>query len=119
MSDGLTLLAKLTNIKDGVTTLQNFTDTFTITNSPIVSAIQSIPTSWTAINLGSVTSLGYIIYKNLNDTNYLELSADSGGANPLVKAKALDFGMFRLTGSTLFARSNTTACLFSYTIISN
>jgi hypothetical protein len=119
MADELTLSVNFSCSMDGATISDRYSDTIDVAASPQVGGVQTIGTSWEAIIMGEVTSPGYFAYKNLDTTNYIEFSADSGGANPLIKAKATDFGCFRLTGTTLYARANTAACKLKYNLLSN
>lgn len=91
----------------------------TVSGNPVSEAVQSIGTSYEALAMGEVVAPGYVTLKNLDITNYVEFSADSGGANPLIKLKALEVACFRMDGTTIYARANTGACLVQYKIISN
>jgi hypothetical protein len=119
MADELTLSVNFSVTKDGATTSVRVSDTIDVSASPRASGVQSIGTAWEAINMGEVTSPGYFFYHNLDATNYIEFSADSGGANALGKAVTNDFGCFRVTSSAIYARANTAACKLFYILCSN
>lgn len=92
----------------------------TVTGSDLVYNTQSIATTVTAIELGSIVTdsgtPGYAIFKNLDDTNFVSLRNGSGGAN-LVKLLPGDIAMFRLATSTPYAIADTAACILLYCII--
>jgi hypothetical protein len=90
-----------------------------VSATPIAGGVVSIPTSWTAVDFSGVTSPGYISYQNLDGTNYVEMSVNSGGTNPMVKANPGDVGLFRLDGTVLYMRAHTAACDMDLQIFSN
>lgn len=75
------------------------------------SPILSIGTSEETISAGDVATLGYVAFKNLDATNYVDIGPDSGGSMVgMVRLEAGDVGIFRLKpGITLKAQANTAA----------
>lgn len=70
---------------------------------------QVIPTSWTAVTMGAVSIAGaYLYIKNIDSTNYVELSMASDGTAPFSKLKAGQEDKIQgpATG-TMYARANT------------
>ena len=94
------------------------TKSVTITGAAAVKNIQNIGTSWEALDLGEVTTPGITAGKNLDATNYVELSFD-GGTTAHLKAKAGEPFLFRPTGTTIHARANTAAVNLEYFIASD
>ena len=69
-----------------------------------------------AINLGDITTPGYILISNLDTTNYVTLRDGAGGAD-VVKLKAGEAALFRVGASALYALANTAACVVEYLLI--
>lgn len=73
----------------------------------------SVATAYAQISgLADMTNEGYCMARNLDDTNYLEIGVEVAATfYPLIKLKAGEIGVFRLTpGVGVFARANTAAC---------
>lgn len=81
----------------------------------------SIPTSVTAIPLGSVTQPHWALFMNMDPTNYIQLQVGAGGA-PWARmlggtAPYGDFALVPLEPSSLpYAIANTAACQMEYAI---
>jgi hypothetical protein len=54
-------------------------DIINVTTKKPVKNRQTITTSEVAINLGGVASLGWMMFKNLDETNYIEIKTGTGG----------------------------------------
>ncbi len=93
------------------------TKTITITGDTPVSVVQSIGTSDETLALGEIATLGWLIAKNLDATNYLQLGHTSGTYS--IKLKAGEFCSFRVgSGMTaIHALANTGACLLQYLLL--
>lgn len=73
-------------------------------------AVQDIGTSAEAVVTGDISTLGWAWFRNLDDTNYVEVGPDSGGSLVgFCKLKASEVaGPFRLKpGITIKAQANT------------
>jgi len=55
-----------------------------------------------------LTTFGFVLLKNLDDTNFIEIGKTTGVYT--IKLKAGELALFRVDGSTLFALANTAAC---------
>jgi len=51
----------------------------TVASTIIARHIQSILTSETVIDLGSVVTMGFVMFKNLDPTNYIEIKSGASG----------------------------------------
>lgn len=51
----------------------------TLTTAKPVFNVQTIATTETTINLGGVTTLGWVLFVNLDDTNYVEIKTAASG----------------------------------------
>lgn len=76
--------------------------------------VQSIGTSEEAIDLGEITTLGWVMLVNRDNTNYVEVRSGAGASNDIIKLPAKGgFAVFHF-GSDItapFAIANTAACL--------
>jgi len=86
----------------------------------LVRNVQSISTTTNgeALNLGSITTVGWAIFANLDDTNYVEVGVQVGGTfYPFLKLKSGEqAGPMRLGVSNPYARANTAAVKLFYII---
>jgi hypothetical protein len=80
---------------------------------------QNIGTSAEALALGGVTTPGFAVFQNLDDTNYVEIGVDSGGFVAVVKLKPGEQAILRLATTAPQARANTAAVDLFYIIYSD
>lgn len=52
----------------------------TLSTQRCVKLVQSVGTSEEAINLGDVTTLGYVMFRNLDPTNIIDIKTGTGGS---------------------------------------
>jgi len=70
-----------------------------------------------ALDMGSLTTAGYAVFQNLDDTNYVEVGVDGAGTfYPLIKLEAGEQACLRLTTSSPYAQANTAAVDLLYVI---
>ena len=70
-----------------------------------------------ALDMGELTTAGYAQFTNLDSTNYVEIGIDDTGTfEPLVKLKAGEAAILRLTTNAPYARANTAAVDLDYLI---
>jgi hypothetical protein len=89
-----------------------------ITTKLVVHHKQNIGTSEEALDLGGLATLGYALFKNLDDTNYCELRSGTGAGNDIIRLDPLGGAMFRF-GSDItapFAIAITAAVQIEYWI---
>lgn len=83
-------------------------------------AKQNIGTSEEAIGLGSLATLGWAMFKNLDYTNFLEIRMASGSGNDHIKVpprKSAGPFHFGSDVSAPYAIANTAACELDYLIV--
>ena len=69
----------------------------------------TIGTSEETVGLSEISTLGWCLIENLDDTNYVDFGFSTGVYG--IRVKPDEFAMFRLTpGVTLYALANTAAC---------
>jgi hypothetical protein len=119
MADELSLQIGFSEVKNGVTFTLSFNDTFDVAGDTPISAVQSIGTADETLSLGEISTLGYMIAKNTDATNFVEIGHTSG-TYP-IKLKAGEFCAFRVgSGMTaIHAKSDTAACLLQYLLLPN
>jgi hypothetical protein len=102
-----------TSTKDmGISGLQ-----FTVSGTDCIGPVtQTIGTSAEALDIGDITTPGYVAIKNLDATNYVTIRMGSTGAD-VVKLKAGEFAMFRLASTNPFALANTSSCQVLYVLV--
>lgn len=94
----------------GLTGLQ-----FTFTGTDFVKGTQSIGTTAELIGKGEITTAGFLVVKNLDATNYVEIAAATFATTAgTVKLKAGEVALFRSSSATPYACANTGACIIRY-----
>lgn len=81
---------------------------------------QSVGTSEEALELGDLSTGGYLIGVNRDATNYMEIRSGTG-ATDLVKLKAGEVCCFRVSGDAAapYVIANTAAVEFAYVLLSD
>ena len=121
MADELTISASGTYYKNGVR--RNFTaDSLQVdvSGDGMINNVQEITAvaGGEAIELGDVATPGWARFKNLDDTNFIEIGFDDTGFVTFLKLLAgEETGWIRLSQAAPYAQADTAACLLEYTII--
>ena len=116
----INLTAKVRYVKDSyIADLKVLAKQFAVNGGRYTKNNQSIGTTEEAIQLGEVGTLGYAIFINRDETNYLEIRSASGAGNDIIKLKAGELAMFRFGSDVTapYAIANTSACVLEYLII--
>jgi len=89
MANTLRITAQAQFILDGetlpLTLLQAANESYTVTSNLMASGIQAIGTSAENLDFGSVTTEGYASFKNLDDTNFVQIGWDATGFQAAIK----------------------------------
>jgi hypothetical protein len=74
----------------------------------MITNVQAVGTSAEAVNLGDVSTVGYVLFKNMDATNYVELALASDVLSQIF-AKLLpgDIALIPLATATIYAMANT------------
>lgn len=84
---------------------------FDQTTAGIDKFVQNIGTSEETVSFSALTTEGYLVIVNLDDTNYVEWGPDSTGIIDIGKLEPGEIALFRLApAATLKAQANTAAC---------
>lgn len=117
MADELTVITGLLFSKGGLESqMDALRQTLDVSGSHYIRRSQSIGTSAEALDIGEITTCGYIAIHNKDATNFVEIRDGSGGAD-VVKLLAGETAVFRLATSTPYAIANTAACIVDYLLV--
>ena len=116
MSNELKIVTSLVFSKGGAQTVARYSDSVDVTGDAYTRGIQSIGTSEEQVVQGAeLGTPGFVILKNLDDTNYIEVGSTTGVYD--IKLKAGEVALYRHNSATMYAKANTAACLLEYTIV--
>lgn len=119
MAKELTLSLSMAFSKSGIaTSMQSGTQQFTVTGSDYARETMSVPTSVTALPLGSITTPGYCMVTNKDTTNYVEVYTAVAGA-AAIKLKPLEWAVFRVSGAAPAVKANTAPVKIDYLLIAD
>ena len=77
----------------------------------------SIGTTAEALDISDISTVEFVIIKNLDDTNYVEVDANySSSFSADIQIDAGKVAMFKPSG-TVQAKANSSACLVEYIVI--
>jgi len=115
MADELSVTTKVNFSKGGATVTRSFTVDVDITGDAFTHNVQSVGTSEEELTQGAdLGTPGYVLIKNLDATNYVEVGSTTGVYD--IKLLAGEVALYRHNSATVFAKSNTAACLVEYII---
>lgn len=123
MSDEIKLSISLTYAKGGIavdTSDMGLTALlFTVSGTDYVKSTQVIGTaSSEAIGKGEITTPGWLVVKNTDATNYVEIErATFTSTNGTVKLKAGEVAVFRIGSTAPHALANTGNCIIHYLML--
>ncbi len=76
-----------------------------------ITNVQIIGTGAEAIVLGDVSTIGYVAFKNLDPTNYVELGLENTVITQnFAKLLAGDVTLIKASTATMYAKANTAPC---------
>lgn len=118
MANELSIQAVLSYAKGTIASHAWNTGTITrnVSGTNYVRNVQAVGTAEEALILGDVGTLGYILMKNLDATNYVEYQSGTGVA-AAIKLKAGDVALFRAGSAAPFVKANTSTVNIEYIII--
>lgn len=104
-------------VKGGQTLQQVVSLTEDLAGSEIAAVRQSIATTWTALDLGTVTAADLICVVNDDATNYVQLALANDDSGIFAKLAAGRCAFFPPQPSaTYYAKANTSACNVKITL---
>lgn len=89
-----------------------------VTSAPAyVAGSPSIGTTHEAIPMGDVATQGWAFFKNLDATNFVTIGiVVTATYYPMLKLKAGEFVLVRLSTNTIYAKADTAACQLDFII---
>jgi len=122
MANELTITGSLRFIKGSSKFERNpGTLQFDVSGSPFAAGAQSIGTAThEAIAMNDVATAGWYFFRNLDQTNYVEVGKDVGGTfHAFLKLEPNETSTGRLALNAPYAKANTGACVLEYGILSD
>lgn len=118
MAQELTIQGSLKFAKGGANFEQNFLSTFfDVSGSVAIENTITVGTTDETLDLGDISTIGWLYMRNLDATNFITAGADGTLYNIKLKAGEPFFG--RWNGAAIHVKANTANCLFEYLIISD
>ncbi|MFC1924291.1 hypothetical protein ACFLXA_02875 [Chloroflexota bacterium] len=117
MADELKVAAMLScTLSSGAQQKKRYHATLDVTGDCMTYGVQEIGTSEEEVTQGAdLGTPGYVIAKNLDDTNYVEIGSTTGVYD--IKLKAGEIALWRHNSATIYAIANTAACDLEHIII--
>ncbi len=117
MANELSLSISAAHTKNGVTLSKDFTKSVTITGNQPISAVQVIGTADEALTAGDAGSGGYLVCKNLDGTNFLEIGHTSGTYSVMLRAGEIACLRAGSGMTTIHCRANVASCNLEYLLL--
>ncbi len=116
MADEIAITVRLAFSKSGAKVSRTENISVDVTGDSFTHEVQSVGTSEEELAQGAdLGTPGYIFLKNLDDTNYVEVGGTTG-VYP-VKLQAGEVALYRHNTATVYAKSNSSACLVEYILV--
>jgi hypothetical protein len=118
MSAELQIQASLKFSKGGANIETNFPSSyFDVSGTVGDKEVQAIGTADEVLNLGDIATIGYVMLRNLDATNYISIGSD-GTLYP-IKLKPGEVALVRWNAAAIHAKANVAVCNLEYTLISD
>ena len=109
MANEITVNSSIYASKNGATLSQSSSKTIDMSGDQMLANIQIVGTAAEAIVLGDVSTIGYLMLKNTDSTNYVEIAGEVGITNFVQKILAGEFILLKPEVATIYAKANTAA----------
>ena len=111
MANEISASVSLTATKNGVSVGNSASRVATMAGDQMLSNVQIVGAVAEALVLGDVATVGYVLIKNLDATNYVEIALDAPcTAQVFCKVLAGDFALFPAKTATMYALANLAPC---------
>ena len=118
MANEVTVTATLTVDNGNIQMDKSITKSVTMTGNVVQNGVQEIGTSDEQVTIvADVGTYGYILVRNLDSSNYIELATTDSSPQYLVKLKAGEIALFRCGANALYGKANTAACDLEYWLV--
>jgi len=116
MANELTLTVGMTFSKGGAEGQRSDSIQVTVTGDAFNHNVQEVGTTEEELAQNTILGTpGYLFVKNLDATNYVEIGTTT--TKYAVKLKAKEIALFRVDGTTIYAKANSAACNVEYWLI--
>lgn len=100
-----------------------YSKTVTMSTQRYTQGVQRIAAGTEALlDTGDIPYVGYLLIKNIDPTNYVELNQDALSTAFTIRLKAGEFALFRVgdgTGNGIYAQANIAQVLLEYYLFSD
>jgi hypothetical protein len=103
--------------KSGATSAGSRNTTLTMAGDQHLSNVQVVGTSWEAIQIGDVSTIGYVYARNQDATNFVQLALANDGSGIFAKLIAGDVAIFPAQTATMYAKADTANCNVHFVVI--
>lgn len=116
MANELNVSASINFLKNDGSVADTIAKSLDVTGDSYVKGIQEVGTSEEELaQLADLGTPGWCLMTNLDSANFVEVGTVTTEYG--IKLKAGEFALFRMNGTSLFAKANTAACLVQYLIV--
>ena len=118
MANEINVACSLSGSKGGATVTASGTKTADMAGDQMITNVQIVGTSAEALVLGDVSTIGYVMLKNLDATNFIEVALDSGvSTQKFAKLLAGDIMLFKASTATMYVKADSGACNLQVTAV--
>ena len=119
MANEVTVGVSLSFTKSGVTDSLSWSDLkFDVSGSKLTHVVHEITVAADdLLDIGDITTPGFMIVRNLDDTNFVTIGGAASLATQTIKLKAGECALFRHAGTAPVASADTAAVNIEYLLI--
>ena len=118
MSNEIRISARLSFSKGGAKANAAHNITVDVTGDAFTHEVQEVGTTREELAQGAdLGTPGYIVIKNLDSTNYVEVGPSDDDTSYCIKLLAGEVAIYRHDSATVYAKANTAAVLCEYLLI--
>lgn len=110
MANEISASASLSANKNSISVSNSFSRSADMAGSELILSVQSIGTTAEAVALGDVSTIGFLMIKNMDETNFVEIDSANTFDKFPQKLLAGDFILLKPQTTTIYAKANTSAC---------
>lgn len=111
MANEIAVSCSLSAVKGGASINVNGNRTATMAGDQMITNVQTVGITAEAIQLGDVSTIGYVLLKNMDTTNFVEIALDSNvSTQKFAKLLAGDMALFPASTATMYAKADTSPC---------
>ena len=110
MANEISLNISFAVAKNGASVSGATSANFTMTGDQFISNVQIIGTSSETLVFGDVSTIGFVYVKNLDPTNFVEISVDNGQTEIIAKLLPGEACLFKPGTTTVYAKADTASC---------